>query len=164
MIVERILHPTDFSEGSAAALKYASLLASDTGARMYIVHVDSLLDIKLPTFPPELVDRSYDAPWGHERHQIRQRLTTVVPTVPNVAYEHCYLTGWPVAHLLEFAEQKRIDLIVMGSHGRTGWSKLLMGSVAEGVMRGAKCPVLIVKRPIKQPEAPDVVWATKTHA
>ena len=54
MKIERILFPTDFSENSRAALEYASRFASDAGARMYIVHVDSLLDIKLPTFPPEL--------------------------------------------------------------------------------------------------------------
>jgi nucleotide-binding universal stress UspA family protein len=69
-------------------------------------------------------------------------------------------TGWPVAQILKFAEEKRIDLIVMGSHGRTGLSKLLMGSVAVGMMRGAKCSVLIVT----QPEIADVVCAIKTHA
>ena len=152
MKIERILFPTDFSENSSSALEYASRLAGDTGARMYIVHVDSLLDIKLPLFPPELAVSSYDAPWGHERHEIRDRLTKVVPTIPNVAYEHRYLTGSPAAKILKLAEQERIGLIVMGSHGRTGLSKLLMGSVAEGVMRRAKCPVLIVKLPVDQPE------------
>ena len=67
MKIERILFATDFSENSRAALEYASRFASNAGARMYIVHVDSLLDIKLPTFPPELAGSPYDAPWGHER-------------------------------------------------------------------------------------------------
>jgi nucleotide-binding universal stress UspA family protein len=157
MKIERVLFATDFSESSRAALEYASRFASEAGARMYIVHVDSLLDIKLPTFPPELVDSPYDAPWGHERHEIRQRLTTIVPTVPSIAYEHFYLTGSPPAQILKLAERERIDLIVMGSHGRTGLSKLLMGSVAEGVMRRAKCPVLIVKLPVNEPEIQNVV-------
>ena len=126
---------------------------------MYIVHVDSLLDIKLPTFPPDLAGSSYDAPWGHERHEIRERLTKVVPTVPNVAYEHRYLTGSPAAQILKLAEQERIDLIVMGSHGRTGLSKVLMGSVAEGVMRKAACPVLIVKLPVDDSEIQDLAWS-----
>jgi nucleotide-binding universal stress UspA family protein len=156
MKIERVLFATDFSESSRVALEYASRFASRAGARMYIVHVDSLLDIKLPTFPPELAGSTYDAPWGHERHEIRQRLTTVVPTVANVAYEHCYLTGSPVAQILKLAERERIDLIVMGSHGRTGLSKLLMGSVAEGVMRRAKCPVLILKLPVDQAEVQNV--------
>jgi nucleotide-binding universal stress UspA family protein len=88
MKFERILFPTDFSDDSVAALEYASRVASVAKARLYIVHVDSLLDIKLPTYPQEPVDSSYDDPWGHERREIRQRLTTVVPTVPNVAFEH----------------------------------------------------------------------------
>lgn len=153
MNIKKILVPIDYSECSSAALEYASRFASDPGARLYIVHVDSLLDIKLPTFPPDLVGNTYDAPWGHERHEIHQRLTTVVPTVADVAYEYCYLTGSPVAQILRLAEREQIDLIVMGSHGRTGLSKLLMGSVAEGVMRGAKCPVIVVKpqrKPIEQ--------------
>ncbi len=152
MKIERILSATDFSESSNAAIDCASRFASAAGARMYFVHVDSLLDIRLPTFPPDLAGGYYDAPWGHERHEIRQRLAAVVPTVPNVAYEHYYLTGWPAAQILKLAEQERIDLIVMGSHGRSGLSRLVMGSVAEGVMRGANCPVLIVKLPVDQPQ------------
>jgi universal stress protein A len=156
MKIERVLFATDFSESSRAALEYASCFSSSAGARMYIVHVDSLLDIKLPTFPPELAGSKYDAPWGHERREIRQRLTTVVPTVANVTYEHCYLTGSPACQIVKLAERERIDLIVMGSHGRTGLSKLLMGSVAEGVMRKANCPVLIVKLPAVKSEIQNV--------
>ena len=89
----------------------------------------------------------YDAPWGYERREVRERLENIVPTVANVGYEHCYLTGFPVAELLKCAERNDADLIVIGSHGRSGLSRLIMGSVAEGVMRGASCPVLIVKPP-----------------
>jgi len=145
MNYNRILVATDFSDSSSAALDVASHLASETSARLYIVYADGIIDISIPAIPPTEGGFYYDAPWGHERHEARERLTKIVPTVSNVAYEHRYLTGLPVDQILKLADDERIDLIVIGSHGRTGLSRLLMGSVAEGVMRGAKCPVLIVK-------------------
>jgi nucleotide-binding universal stress UspA family protein len=70
-----------------------------------------------------------------------------VPKNKTVAYEHYYFKGSPVNEIVEFAERENVDLIVMASHGRTGLSRLLMGSIAEGVMRKAPCPVLIVRQP-----------------
>ena len=147
MNIKRILFATDFSECSNAALEFASHLTSNTGARLYIVHVNGLLDVSIPSIPPVEGGYYYDAPWGYERHEVRERLTRNVPTVANVAYEHCYLTGSPVTQILKLAEREQIDLIVIGSHGRTGLSRLLMGSVAEGVVRSTQCPVLVVKQP-----------------
>lgn len=149
MNIKRILFATDFSECSNAALDIASHLARETGARLFIVHVNGIVDVSVPAIPPVEPGYYYDAPWGHERHEIRERLNAIVPTVADVAYEHCYLTGLPVAHILSVAEHEHVDLIVIGSHGRTGFSRLLMGSVAEGVLRKAKCPVLVVKQPAK---------------
>jgi universal stress protein A len=146
MNIKRILFATDFSECSNAALEVASRLTVESGARLYIVHVSGLLEISIPAIPP-VEGGYYDAPWGYERREVRERLTKVVPTVANVAFEHCYLTGLPVAELLKCAESNDVDLIVMGSHGRSGFSRMIMGSVAEGVVRGASCPVLIVKPP-----------------
>jgi nucleotide-binding universal stress UspA family protein len=146
MNVKRILFATDFSECSSAALDVASRLASETGARLYIVHVDGLVEISIPAIPPS-EGAYYDAPWGYERREVRERLKSIVPTVANVAHEHFYVTGLPVAELLKCAESSHVDLIVMGSHGRSGLSRLIMGSVAEGVIRGASCPVLVVKPP-----------------
>jgi nucleotide-binding universal stress UspA family protein len=83
---------------------------------------------------------------------MQQQLKRVLPTVTTVKYEHLYRKGSPVVEILTFAEEENIDLIVMASHGRTGLSRLLMGSIAEGVMRRAHCPVLIVKQPAGQRE------------
>jgi nucleotide-binding universal stress UspA family protein len=141
MNIKRILFATDFSECSSAARDVASRLASETGARLYIVHVDGLVEIRISAIPPS-ESAYYDAPWGYERREVRERLENILPTVANVAHEHCYVIGLPVA------ETRHVDLIVMGSHGRSGLSRLIMGSVAEGVMRGASCPVLIVKLPV----------------
>jgi nucleotide-binding universal stress UspA family protein len=63
--------------------------------------------------------------------------------------------GIPVTEIIDFAEREHIDLIVMASHGRTGLWRILMGSVAEGVMRKAACPVLIVKQPRHKDERHD---------
>jgi nucleotide-binding universal stress UspA family protein len=94
-----------------------------------------------------------------DRQEVRDQLERVLPTVPTVAYEHHYLRGSPVTEILAFAESENIDLIVMASHGRTGLSRLLMGSIAEGVMRKAKCPVLIVKQPADVPELAETAAA-----
>lgn len=149
MNIKRILFATDFSECSIVALEFASRLANETGARLFIVHINGIVDVSIPSIPPVEGGYYYDAPWGYERHEVKERLIKIAPTVANVAYEHCYLTGPPVAQILKFAERERVDLIVIGSHGRTGFSRLLMGSVAEGVVRNAKCPVLVVKQAAK---------------
>lgn len=157
MNIKRILFATDFSECSNAALDVASHLAKKSDARLFIVHVNGVVDIGLPAIPPVEPAFYYDAPWGHERREIRERLNTIVPTVSDVVCEHCYMTGLPVANILDFAEREHMDLIVIGSHGRTGISRLLMGSVAEGVVRRARCPILVVKQPAKSEENTEAV-------
>lgn len=145
MNIQRILFPTDFSQANDAALEFASTLAAEANALLDIVHVDDLRDLNAALadsgypylLPTEIEDRS----------AIRERLGQVVPPLPDVQYRHHYLKGMPIVEIIQFAERENIDLIVMASHGRTGLWRLLMGSVAEGVMRKAPCPVLIVKQP-----------------
>jgi nucleotide-binding universal stress UspA family protein len=151
MNIKQILFPTDFSESSDEALKYASNLASDAGARLRIVHVDELLDATIPPIPSVEGGYFLEAAWDTKRQDdVKSQLAKVVPTVPNVKYDQRYLMGSPQKEILQFAGEEAVDLIVMGSHGRTGISRLLMGSVAEAVMRKASCPVLIVKQPTKE--------------
>jgi nucleotide-binding universal stress UspA family protein len=83
--------------------------------------------------------------------ELRRMLGNVVPTDHNVPFEHRLLVGEPATAIVEDAEKEGADLIVMGTHGRTGLSRLLMGSVAEAVVRRAKCPVLTVKHPAQVP-------------
>ncbi|MEX0612206.1 MAG: universal stress protein [Pirellulales bacterium] len=144
MNILRILCPTDFSGQDSAALDYASRLARESGALLLIVHVDDMGDLNALMGEAGYLYGTTEA----ARQEAKERLSRVKPTVANVRYEHHYLTGSPVAELLKFAECEEVDLIVMGSHGRTGLSRLLMGSIAEGVMRKATCPVLIVKQPL----------------
>jgi nucleotide-binding universal stress UspA family protein len=163
MNIQRILIATDFSDYSNAALDFASRLASDTNARLHIVHVNGIVDVSVPAIPPTEGGYYYDAPWGHERHEVRERLNQTVPSIPGVAHEHHYLTGLPVAQILKLAEREHVDLIVVGSHGRSGFSRLLMGSVAEGVVRGAPCPVLVVKKTAEQHAPEQTAAMTGMH-
>jgi universal stress protein A len=159
MNVERILFPTDFSHYNDAALEFACSLASESNAQLDIVHVDELRDLNAG-----LADSGYPYVLPTEiedRVEIRKRLTQVVPTIAAVRYQHHYLKGSPAREIVEFAERENIDLIIMASHGRTGLWRLLMGSVAEAVMRKALCPVLVIKQPAHQPEFQDHVLVSE---
>ncbi len=140
MKLKRIVYATDFSPLSEVALQYATALARDTGATLLITHVeeDPLAYgagegfVALPEWTSEA---------------IRKRLEAVVPPDENVQYEHRLLLGDPAEMIVQLADEEKADLIVMGTHGRSGLSRLLMGSVAEAVVREASCPVLTVKLP-----------------
>jgi nucleotide-binding universal stress UspA family protein len=147
MNVKKILFPTDFSDSSDAALSYASSLAAETGALLYIVHVGNDSSTYLAGYGgfssvPDSADQV--------ARENKALLNQVKPTVPNVNYQHRYLSGPPEHEILDFAKREHVDLIVIGSHGRTGLSRLLLGSVAEAVVRRAKCPVLTVKQPAEE--------------
>ncbi len=146
MKTQRILCPTDFSHFTDAALSYASSLAAESGATLYIVYVDEFREAGAALGEPPF---AYTAPLVvADRSDLRRQLKQVRPTLLHVKCEHRYLEGIPVREIVAFAEREQIDLIVMGSHGRTGLSRIVMGSVAEGVARRASCPVLIVKQPV----------------
>jgi nucleotide-binding universal stress UspA family protein len=150
MNIRRVLFPTDFSHYNDAALEFASTLAAEANARLDIVHVDEMRDLNAA-----MADSGYPYVLPHEiqdRPVIRRTLAEVLPAIPDVQYQHHYLKGNAVSEIIEFANRENIDLIVMASHGRTGLLRLLMGSVAEGVMRKAPCPVLVVKHPSHKDE------------
>jgi len=150
MNINKILFPTDFSEFNTAALNYASRLAAESGALLYIVHVNEQSALNASMGEASYL---YASQWeGDVRKTIQDQLSRVRPTATNVTFEHVCLDGAPVEELLEFAKREGVDLIVMGSHGRTGLSRLLMGSIAEGVVRRSECPVLVVKQPVVDEE------------
>ena len=138
MKTKKILCPVDFSSRSDAALDYASSLASESEALLFILHVDE----GSVTYVPGYDDVGYfpEAPVNWEQEQ-RDRLSRVTPTVEDVEFETRYLSGKPENEVLDFADREDVDLIVMGTHGRTGVARLLMGSVAEAVVRRAKLPL-----------------------
>jgi nucleotide-binding universal stress UspA family protein len=136
-----ILHPTDFSSGSAAAFVYACELARDYDARLVVLHAFGLVapvgaeGVIVPPDPNEL------------REVARKELDAVRPPDPAIRVERVVREGPSTHVILEAASEFQADLIVMGTHGRTGFRRLVLGSVAEEVLREAPCPVLTVKAP-----------------
>ena len=142
MNIKRILFPTDLSDCSLAALDYASDLAASWKAEVHFLYVDDLRDlIALAAYScPSFVASS-------ARIELKERLEAIKPVLANVPCHYHYIEGVPADEICALAKNESIDLIVMSSHGRTGISRVLIGSVAEKVLRRAKCPVLIVKQP-----------------
>lgn len=137
---KKILFATDFSPASEAALRYATALARDSAALLLIAHVE-----EVPT--PYLGGEMYFTQPEYPNPEIRKMLEAVVPPDKNVRYEHRLVMGIAADDIARLAEEEKADLIVIGTHGRTGLSRVLMGSVAESVMRMATCPVLTIKAP-----------------
>jgi universal stress protein A len=137
---KKILFATDFSPASDAALRYATALARDSGALLLIAHVE-----EVPT--PYLGGEMYFTQPEYPNPEIRKMLDAVVPPDKTVRYEHRLVMGIAADDIARLAEEEKADLIVIGTHGRTGLSRVLMGSVAESVMRMATCPVLTIKAP-----------------
>jgi nucleotide-binding universal stress UspA family protein len=138
--IRTILHPTDFSESSGPAFELACALARDYSAALVVAHVVPPTRVFAPDgiavpFPTE------------EPYEARAQLARVRPTVGGVEVEHRLLEGDPAEMILKLAREVRADVIVMGTHGTGGLTRLLVGSVAESVMRKAPCPVLTVKEP-----------------
>lgn len=128
--VQRILFPTDFSPASRAAFNYAERLAASSNAKLIVLHVKQ----DLPT-----VGYVHDV----DRKTQRQ-LRAIQSQFPNVEIEYLVYAGAPGEAICWIAQERHCDQIVMGTHGRTGLINLLMGSVAEYVVRHARCPVLTV--------------------
>jgi nucleotide-binding universal stress UspA family protein len=133
-----ILHATDFSESSASALQVARFLARDRGARLVVLHV----------VPPELaIEGATVAPEDPQSSQARLEQIRSALDGSDLKYPVEVRTahGDPASEILWTADELGCGLMVIGTHGRTGLARLLMGSVAEAVLRRARPPVLAVK-------------------
>ncbi|AGA29173.1 universal stress protein [Singulisphaera acidiphila] len=143
--IRSILAPTDFSKHAAKAVRYACLLAERLGAELHLLH--ALSDIVpvgpdpmlTPVLPPEYyteakeqalaaLDRTLEPDWGQP-----------------AAIKTSVSWGDPVEEIVAYAREEAIDLIVVATHGRTGLSHVLLGSVAERIVREAPCPVLTIR-------------------
>jgi nucleotide-binding universal stress UspA family protein len=141
--INTILHPTDFSQRSNDAFRLACSLAQDHGARLIVLHVHEVPTAVYGEF-------GYIPPAPENEDSIGEQLSRVLPADHRVTVEHHLRSGNPAEEIVCFTENIPCDLIVMGTHGRTGLGRLLMGSVAEQVMRKATCPVLTVKMPFRR--------------
>jgi len=154
-----ILHPTDFSERSGFALELACGLARDYGARLVLLHVAAqpVIAYGEGVVPPQEDYEDYEAELREKLHRLE------VPDV-RIRVERRLKEGDPVAEILGVAQETGADLIVMGTHGRTGLGRLLMGSVAEEVVRQAACPVLTVRAPFPEAVPADEALAEPARA
>jgi len=138
MAQKTILFPTDFSLASDAALPHAEALAKQAGARLLIVHVEE----------PPLAYGGGELYYGlpePSSERILKMLEEVKPKDASVPFTHRLTMGDPAGEIVRIAEDEGAEMIVLGTHGRTGVTRLLMGSVAEAVVRRAPCPVQVYR-------------------
>lgn len=157
-MINRILYPTDFSERSLVALPVAIDLARRYGAELYCLHVvempgefileDSYMLPLVTEYQPDY-GKLKEAAESH----LEQFVTQHVPDLQG-AVTRAVVTGKPFAEIIRYAREQNIDLIVLGTHGRSALGSVLLGSVAEKVVRKARCPVLTVRHPEHRFEAP----------
>ncbi len=145
--LKQILVPTDFSDNSEVARKYAIAFAEMTGARLHVVHVQS--SPLVPGWPAEIYVPPPTGFFERIERDAKERLDgwLTAPEKERFKATLVCLTGSPFIEIVQYAKRQEIDLIVMGTHGRGPVSHMLIGSVAERVVRKAPCPVLTVRHP-----------------
>ncbi|MEQ8634752.1 universal stress protein [Gimesia maris] len=140
--IKKILIPTDFSETSQAATQYAVELAKKFGAQLHLLHVIEDPVVYMPMF------ESYALPPKEDFENFaKTRLDNWILDEDKAGLEISthWVHGNPFVDILKYAKREEIDLIVVGTHGRSFTAHLLLGSVAEKVVRKASCPVLTVR-------------------
>ena len=145
MNLKTILFPTDFSKPSEFAFEAAAAMARDHGARLVVLHVhqpELVYGEMIPLPPPEPED------YKEKIWQCFHKLEESDPGVRELRVETRVEEGDATYNILTVAKDVNADMIIMGTHGRTGLRRLLMGSVAEEVLRKATCPVMTVKGPM----------------
>lgn len=143
--LKKILLPTDFSQNSRTAQKYACALADQFGAELHVLYVLQDLTLVMPEpgamFAIPAVNTA----------EIQQSAEKALATIPEPGWcagkkvVRATRNGSPYAEIVRYAADAAIDLIVISTHGRTGLTHVLLGSVAEKVVRKANCPVLTVR-------------------
>ena len=142
IVLDSVLVAFDFSETSKHALTYGRNLARAFGGRLHVLHVADVISTSAAQFYPEGPGDPEAKAAQLALNQIRDVLAAegidIVKPVVRVSAD-------PAGTIVDYATEVHADVIVVGTHGRTGVSRLLMGSVAEHVVRAARCPVLVVR-------------------
>ena len=138
MKFRKILCPIDFSDFSRAALEMAAALARESDAELILLHAADT--------PMSYVDDDgTETEESEALQEIQKRLDQAPVPGPTPRLRRLLVEGDPGAAIVDVARDERVDLIVISTHGRSGWSRLLMGSTAEYVVRNADCPVLSLR-------------------
>lgn len=149
LTVNTILHPTDFSEASEAAYRLACSLARDYGARLILLHV---APGSVTAGEGADLDTSSD-----RDNALMTKLYELKPDNHDIEVDYRLVEGDAAGVIPAIAAQEGCDLIVIGTHGRSGVRRTLMGSVAEAVSREATCPVMTVRPSIPVTATPGAV-------
>ena len=140
-----VLVPTDFSAASESALRYGKAMAEKFGATLHVVHV--MEDLLAHAWAAEVYVSSMPQLRDEIEKESRQRLGTLLTDTERQTFraETALLAGNPFLEIIRYAKAHNVDLIVMGTHGRGPIAHMLLGSVAEKVVRKSPCPVLTVR-------------------
>jgi nucleotide-binding universal stress UspA family protein len=143
--IKTVLVPTDFSDASESALNYGKAMAEAFGASLHLVHV--MEDLLAHAWAAEVYVASMPNLRDEIERESRQRLGTMLTPedVTRLRAEIALVAGNPFIEIIRYAKANNIDLIVMGTHGRGPIAHMLLGSVAEKVVRKSPCPVLTVR-------------------
>ena len=164
LTISRILVPVDFSAHSEHALQYATALAGRLGASLHLLHVveDPAASVawNAEGVLPDLTGLRNALLADAEQRLLACRSDAERAQVPVVTTAR---TGLVADAVVEYAKALGIDLVVMGTHGRTGMAHLLMGSVAEQVLRHAPCPVLTVRANVRLEETEEAMTAVRSR-
>lgn len=148
MEIKKILYPTDFSEGSAAAVPFVADMTKKYGARLCVVHVIYDIAKTAGWYVPHIsMDELYKDMDAGAKKELERCCVEELRGYKDI--EYAVLKGIPYEEIIKFAQQNDIDLIVIGTHGRKGLDRVIFGSTAAKVVRGASCPVLTVRVPGK---------------
>ncbi len=150
-----IVCASDLSEASQTAFRFAAALARDYGAKVVVLYV----------YPPpfneaEAVDRARDP---HFEASLIETLRSHTPAHPGTVVEFRVVPGTPAAEIVRVARESQCNMLVIGTHGRSGLRRALLGSVAEEVLRNAPCPVLTVRAGIPPPPTTSTSAATTNN-
>jgi nucleotide-binding universal stress UspA family protein len=155
--LKKILYPTDFSEYSLAALPYAIGLTQQNDAKLYCLHVvempheeylnsEYMVPLNIPHVPEDKILRT-------ARARLERFVTENISEIDKRVTARV-LVGTPFVEIIRYARDQSIDLIILGTHGHNALASMLLGSVAEKVVRKASCPVLTVRHPQHKFEMP----------
>jgi len=146
MLPQRLLFCTDFSENSITARNYAVFLAESLQAELFVLHV---IDSSLIGYPhlDEATPEDIKSALNGIRDSVQRALTLISEECSKTASEVKTFSrfGIPSYEIVKFSKEFDIQMIIMGTHGRTGFRHLIMGSTAENVVRTAGCPVLTIR-------------------
>ncbi|HKF03668.1 MAG TPA: universal stress protein [Candidatus Sulfotelmatobacter sp.] len=142
LAVKKVVFATDFSPTSEAAFPYAAAICRRFGSTLHMVHVISEAGLLMMSGGVDYVSMS--TIYEDAQNEAKERLDQISEHIEGVSHRNYVRYGQVWKNLAAIVAENEVDLLVVGTHGRTGLGKLLLGSVAENILRHAQCPVLTV--------------------